>query len=342
MIDQIVHVKHIAACKDSRHAGLEGFIDHGSGGGGGDLNACPEAQLVFRNQAAGKEQCITVKFDLRSGNRISFFIHLGNGHAFQAFAAADIRDGVAEIERNIIVLEALNDVPVQAGGIRHELHTGKDFCPLKGHPPGHDQADIARTEDHNAFPRHQAFQVDEALRGPGGIDSGAAGAGRTKRATGTLAAAHGQDDRLGMNDLQAAGGGNAGHGMVRRDGKHGGGTLDLNTEFSCFIDIPLCVFRPCQFLLETVQAETVMDTLAQDTAGVLFPLENQQGINPVFLRGDRRGQAGRTGADDQDIHKPVIHDHDLLSGKHRPYRTEDCSFRRFWSLLSEECLFLRK
>ena len=263
MVDKVMHMQHVAAGEDARDAGLQHIIDLRAGGQRRDLHARALAELILRNETDGEQQRIAVEMDLTARNRTAVFIDLGDGYAGQALLALDIDDGMAEIQRNIVVIEALNDIAVQAGRERHQLGTGEDLRALQRHAAGHDQADIAGAEDHDALAGHIAHEVDVLLRSTGGINTGAAGTRRRQRATRTLAAAHRQDDRLRLDDLHALRGRDTGHQMVfavhRKDSGIG---LDLNAHLGSLVDIALGVFGAGQLLLEAVQTKAVVDALA--------------------------------------------------------------------------------
>ena len=76
----------------------------------------PQGQFIFRDQSHGKDQGITGDFFFRPGNGPQMFIHLSHHYAFQPVPATDIRYCMAQIEGNIIIMEALFDVPGQTAG----------------------------------------------------------------------------------------------------------------------------------------------------------------------------------------------------------------------------------
>ena len=209
---------------------------------------------------------------------------------------------MAQIKRNVIVVQALNDVAVQAGGEGHQLHAGQHLRALQGHAAGHNQADVAAAQDDHPAAGHIAHEVDELLGRAGGVDAGAAGAGGAQRAAGPLAAAHGQDDGACLEHLQAMLGADAGDPAVFLNRENRRVALDIDAQFTGAVDVPLGVFRAGQFLLEAVQAEAVMDALAQDAAGVVFALQDEQVIDAVLPGGDGGGQTRRARADHQHIH----------------------------------------
>ena len=64
-----------------------------------------------------------------------------------------------------------------------------------------------------------------------------------------------------------------------------------------------------------------MNALPEDAARFLFPFNDENGTDAVFVSGDGGGKAGGTRADDQDIHIPFSHELLLPSEKMTLYRT---------------------
>ena len=100
-------------------------------------------------------------------------------------------------------------------------------------------------------------------------------------------------------------------------------------QFIYTVNIPLGVFGTGQLFLETMKTETVVDTLAENAARFVFPLQDQNGINPVFPRCNRSGKSGRTGADYKDINMPFIHDPMPPSERNQENLQGDSRRRRF-------------
>ena len=142
------------------------------------------------------------------------FVNLGNIDGFNTVFTVNEGDGVGQLQRNIEVVEALDDVTGQAVGVRHDFSHTFDVRAFEGHTAGHDQSDIAGAEDNDFFTGHVAFHVDETLCGPGSEDAGRSESRNADGAGGSFAAAHGQDNSLsfkchiavffvnGVNDLR--------------------------------------------------------------------------------------------------------------------------------------------
>ena len=130
-------------------------------------NTCSGAELILRNQTAGQKQRITIKTNLRPGNGFPVFVHPGYDNSLQPLPAQNVCNSMAQIKRNLIILEALYNVPVETGRIRHDFDTGKDFGALQRHSSGHNQPDIAGTKDDYTLSGHHPFKVDIFLSGSG-------------------------------------------------------------------------------------------------------------------------------------------------------------------------------
>ena len=63
-----------------------------------------------------------------------------------------------------------------------------------------------------------------------------------------------------------------------------------------------CVLRPGQLLTEGVQAEARVDTLVEDAAQLLIPLDDENVFYAVLSGGDGGGQPRGASADDGKLH----------------------------------------
>ena len=238
----------------------------------------------------------------RAGDGLALCIHFGYRHAGQAFPALNVDHRVAQKQRNVVVMQALNDIAVQAAGIRHQFHTGQHFGTLKGHTAGHDQANIAAAQNDHPFAGHIAFQIDEFLSRAGGINTRAAGTRGRQRAPGTFPAAHRKDQRARFEQLNALFFADGGDEAVFVDGKNGGAAAHFNAQFLYLINIPLRVLRAGQFFLEAVKAETVMNALAKNAAHIGFPFQHQKIIHACLFSGDGSGHACGARAHNEHVH----------------------------------------
>ena len=207
---------------------------------------------------------------------------------------------MGEQQRNAEVLQALDDVPPQAAGIGQQLRYGVDFGPLQGHPPGHNQADVAGAEDHHVPPRQPALQIDQPLGRARRIDPGRAEARDVQRAPGPLPAAHGQNHRPGLPAPQSAGA-HRRDGPVRRQREDHGIGLLRNPRRPHPVQIPPGIFRAGQLLAEGVEAEAVVNALVQNAAGIPVPFENQNILHPGLPGRQRCRQPRRAAPNDDQI-----------------------------------------
>lgn len=228
---------------------------------------------------------------LGAGDGAAVGADLGDRHAGVALAALDVDDGVAEVERNAKIVEALDDIALEAAGIGHQLSNGEDFCALERHAAGHDEADVAAAKDDDAAADHAALDVDKALRRPGGVDARRTEAGDVQCAARPFAAAHGEDDALRLNCKAAVYRVECGDGLVRRDAEHHRVQQERDVPLRGLIDESLGIFRAGQLLLEGVESEAVVDALVEDAAELLVPFQNQDVPAARVVRGNRRGKA---------------------------------------------------
>ena len=80
----------------------------------------------------------------------------------------DIHNGVAQKERDIVVVQALHDVALESAGVRQKLGHALDVRALKRHAARHDETDVARAENDDAPADHVALDIKVALCGAGG------------------------------------------------------------------------------------------------------------------------------------------------------------------------------
>ena len=189
---------------------------------------------------------------------------------------------MGQVQRDVEIVQALDDVAGQAAGIGHDLHAGQDLGAFQCHAAGHDQADVAAAQDQDTLAHHVAFHVDIALGGACGVHTGGAGARRADGTAGALTAAHAQNDALGLNDLVALGLGDAVHFLIRGHFQHHGVQLDLNAGVLQHINKASGILGAGELLAKAVQTKTVVDALVQDTAQLLVALKNQNITQAAF------------------------------------------------------------
>ena len=216
------------------------------------------------------------------------------------------RHRVVEQKGYAVVLQTLDDVALQAAGIGHDLRHKFDFRALPGHAPGHNQANIAGTEDDHALAGQIAVDVGQPLRRARRVDARGPRAGNAQCTAGPLAAAHGQYHRAGLQRGEPALGRNAGHRAVLADLQHHRVQPDFDVRALQTADEALYILRPGQFLAEEVQAKAVVDALLQNAAQRAVALEDDDLRLRRFLsRLQRRRQARGPAADDDYVKLPL-------------------------------------
>ena len=134
---------------------------------------------------------------------------------------------------------------------------------------------------------HVAVDVDELLRLTGGHDACRTGAGDVQRSAGTLSAAHGQDDGLGVDGDEAVffvGGDDL---VLFGDVQDHRVELDGDLRLVHELDEAVGIFGTGEFLAEIGEAETGVDALLQDAAETDVSLQDDDVFfgDPVIFRG---------------------------------------------------------
>ena len=190
---------------------------------------------------------------------------------------------MGEIKRNIVVLQALHNVPVQSVGIRHQLHAGENLRALQRHAARHNQADVTGAEDDDPFADHVAFHIDVALRGARGENTRGTVARNADSAAGSLSAAHGQNNRLRLNDLIAVPAVYTVNLFSARNFQHHGVQLHLHIGVPQHLNKPLGIFGARQLLFKVMESEPVVNTLVENAAQFLVALQNQDALCAVMV-----------------------------------------------------------
>ena len=269
-----MYMEDIAGREDAGDVGFQGLIDDGAAGNGAHLDARAAGQLVLRDQAAGKQECVALIADFCAGNRLAV-LYFGNGDRFDTLFAFDVYYCMGQLQRNAEVIQTLYDISLQTAGIRHQLGNDLDLGAFQSHTSCHDQSDITGTQDHDFTSGHIAFDVNQTLGGTCGINARGTIAGDVQGAAGTLSAAHGQDHGAGLDLEHAVRPVHGGDYLIMGDIHDHGVQLVFNAQIQDLVNETGRVFGTGQLLFEGVQAETVMDTLVQDAAKFIVTLQNQ-------------------------------------------------------------------
>ena len=212
----------------------------------------------------------------------------------------DLTDGGGQVQRNVKVLQALDNVSGQTAGVGHQLADGFHLCALQSHTAGHDQADVAGAQNDHFPAHHVALAVDELLGGACTENTGRTGARDVQCAAAALPAAHGQDDGFGLNFQQALPvlGGDY---LIRCNRSDSGFIVDLDVSFQHFLLVNIRIFRAGQFTAQLVQAKACMNALAEDAADVRLSVQNDHVGAAHIVSRHCSCHTGGTAADDDDI-----------------------------------------
>ena len=191
MVYQVMDMEYISAGEHAGQRGHQVVIHNGTLRGGGKADARRLAQFVFRDQAGRKDQAVAGDVKFRAGNGTALVVHLGYGDTFHSALALDMYDGAVVADGNIEVLQALGDIARQSAGVRHDLDHALHFGPFDDELPGHDEADVAGTQNDDLPAGQIAVQVQIALGSTGGQNARTAGPGDHQCASGAFPAAHG-------------------------------------------------------------------------------------------------------------------------------------------------------
>ena len=296
-----MNVQHVAAGENAGVGGLSVFVDYRAAGDAVKLDAHVLAQLVLGDKTDGKHERIAGDIFLRAGDRAAVLVDLCNGDALKALLAVNVDNRGAQFERDVEVVEALDDVSRQSARIGHQLADHLDVRTLKGHAARHDKTDITRAEDNDFLAGHIAVNVDIFLRSTCGENAGAAGARDVERTSRTLAAAHCKNDCGGVDLNKTVLFVDCGDDVVVGNGEHHRVGLYDNVGVLNKLDETRGVFGTRKLLAEVVQTEAGMYALLKDTAESLCALEYDYLFNAAFARLERSGHACGASADNGKI-----------------------------------------
>ena len=208
------------------------------------------------------------------------------------------------MQRNIVIVQALDDISRQSVGERANLQHRLHLAALQRHAPRHDQPDVAGAEDHDFPAGNIALHIDHALRCTRRVNACRPSARNPYRAARALAATHRQDDRLSAKLHNAPFRVDSQYGLILAHFQDH--RIDEDFHLGQILDkiiAPLGIAGPGQFLLEMMKAEAVVDALLQDAAGLTVALQHENLFRAVLLRGQCRRKPSRTTADNDDVVK---------------------------------------
>ena len=220
---------------------------------------------------------------------------------------------MGQVQRDIIILQALDDIPVQPAGIGHDLHAREDLCALERHPARHNQANVPAAENQNPPPDHVALHIHIALGRPRRKDACRACPGDGDGTACALPTAHRQHDAPRRKNLIAV---CPAHGVhragrtVKREDHCVQPHLDPRTRQP--LNKAAGVLRARELLLEIVQAKAVVDALIEDAAQLRVALQDQHPPGAVLMGAQSGRQSGGAAA----YYDYIIHG--LTHGGHLP------------------------
>ena len=263
-------------------------------------------QLVFRDQPAAQQQRIARIFDFRSCDRPSVFVDLRQNDTFHPLFSFDIHDRMRKLERDPEIIQALHDIALQSARIRHQLRHHMHFRPFQAHPSRHDQANIPRSKDHDISARHEAVDIDQLLRRSRRVNASRPVSGNIKRAPGTFPASHCKNDRISLYCLQTVFI-HERHLFICIQIKDHRIQKAIDAQIFHLVNETLRIFRTRQLLMKRMQAKPVMDTLIQDAAQTLVPLQDHDVIQARLFRSARSRKSRRTSPDHDQLFFIELH-----------------------------------
>lgn len=116
IVHQVIDMQGIAAGKDTGDRGHQPGIADGTFGFGIDGRAKALGQLVLRDEPDRKDEGIAFHDLFGAGDGNHALIHLGNFHRSQSILPKNAGDGMGEIKRDIVIMQALVDIAGEPGG----------------------------------------------------------------------------------------------------------------------------------------------------------------------------------------------------------------------------------
>jgi len=101
--------------------------------------------------------------NLRTGDGLAIGADLRDRDAGNTLLALNVHNGVAKLERNVEIVQALDDITLQTARVGQKFCYNQYLRALKGHASCHDEADITAAENDDSTAGHEAFHVDETL-----------------------------------------------------------------------------------------------------------------------------------------------------------------------------------
>ena len=264
-----------------------------------------EVELVDRVEADGDEDGVALERPLRARDGPPFLVEPGDRHGFDRVRPVGAQDRVGGVDRDAEAAELVL-VDLVAAALGERLDEPDDGDPrLEGVIAG-DEADVAPADDEKLPGRPDEVAVDDGLERAGAVDAGQGVAAEGER---LLPGARSDEEDLGPDediarpfgqdaDLAVAERGQGG--ALQPDADRGVGP-ELGFELGGDVDAA----RPgVDHVIGPEEAVGLEDELPAQAVLVV----HEERLDAALAELDRRGQAGRPAADDEDG------DVDLLDG----------------------------
>ena len=237
-----------------------------------NCNFTAGSNFVLWNETNRKKQSITFNKLFGSGNRLTVRIHCRNSNSLNPLLAVNLHNRVAELQWNIKVFNALNNVTTQARTERHNLAYKLYLGTFESESPCHNQPDITRAKNYNLASGHITVYIYKALSRTRSKDTGRAGSRNDKGTAGSLTTAGRKNHSLCFNVHKAVRRVDCSNRMPlpRRtflfNLQHHGVGLIFNSKLIYLVRKAGRILRTGQFLTKIVKSESVMNTLQKDSA----------------------------------------------------------------------------
>ena len=195
----------------------------------------------------------------------------------------DLYYGVAQLQRNIVIVQTLLNISCKTAGVGHQFANCVYLGALQGHSSCHDQTDVTGTQDNDFFAGQIAHLVYVLLGSTCTENTCRTAACNIQSAFGTLSAAHSQHDSLSLDLENAVFLVGSGDHLVFCDIQNHGAQLVRNTKLAYLLFVSPCILGTGQLFAELVEAETIVDTLLEDAAKRFVSLQDQNVADTIFV-----------------------------------------------------------
>ncbi len=292
-----MHMQAIAAGKDSRNARHIVLIHDRSPGTGIHDDSSLIAQMILRNQADAEQQRIHIEILFCALNRLPVRSDFRKLDLLQPVMTIDMRDGMAQIQRNSEVFKTLLHIAGQTVGIGHQLRNSIYFRSFQRHPSCHDQTDIAGSENEHLLSDQISVHVQIALSLPGSIDAGRTFPRDLDGTARALIAADRKNHRIRRNRHISFLWIHVFDPAIRIQVHDHRIQSDLHVQVFSLIFKALCISRSGKLLMEGLKPEAIMDALIQNSSCFRILFENDDILDAELLQTNGCSQTCAAAAD---------------------------------------------